>query len=232
MVPPGLNLLFDADDTLWSNAVLFESAFESWLNLVTKQGADREAAATLFTTLEHQGFRRGWYGSRRLAINMKAVARQLLPQAIATSLNQDIDAIVNLVRSPEVLIFDGVQDTLQKLGKRHVLLLVTMGERNEQLEKVKASGLAPHFSAIHVLADKTRDRYDAIIRSPRMERRNSWMIGNSLTKDIQPAKAAGLKTCYIANGLDFDFGLKTNGTKADLAVGSFPALDDYFGEPR
>ncbi len=222
--PQKLNLFFDADDTLWPNAAHFESAIENWLGLMTHNGATPEQALAMFQELEHRGFRRGWYGSRRLEINMKAVARQLLARAKADPLADTIEKIVQSVRDPKVTVFAGVRDTLAELGENHRLFLVTMGEKSEQLAKLETSGLQPFFSAIHVLSDKTRNHYDALLRGHRLERRHTWMIGNSLTKDIRPARAAGLKTCHIANGLDFDFGLAKTDIRADLDIGNFQDL--------
>ena len=226
----GLNLLFDADDTLWSNAVHFERALDNWIDLVCSRGAREEDALNLFRELESRGFRRGWFGSRRLEINMRAAAGRLLDREKALSTHEEIGRIVDAVRGPDVLIFDGVHDTLVRLQDDHNLILVTMGEASEQLDKLEASGLRDHFSAVHVLADKTRHRYEAIVRQHRMERRDSWMIGNSMAKDIKPARAAGLKTCYLANGHDFSFGIQTSGIEADLVISRFPDLERHFAD--
>ncbi|MFT7620211.1 MAG: putative hydrolase of the HAD superfamily [Planctomycetota bacterium] len=223
-----LTLLFDADDTLWLNATLFETALQEWQHLLTESGVENEAAYSLFKELEERGFRRGWYGARRLEINMNAAARMLLPKNVAKTLIAPIANIVDRVRKPEMLLFDGVHETLQYLGTHHQLLLVTMGEKDEQLVKINGSGLGHYFSSIHVLPDKTRQQYAHIIQEHRLNRRDSWMIGNSLSKDIRPARAAGLKTCHIDNGHDFNFGLTVDSIEADIVIDEFHRLGEIF----
>ncbi len=222
------HLFIDADDTLWSNAVLFDNALEDWLNLMETHGAKRNQAHLLFTELESRGFRRGWYGSRRLAINMKAAARRLLGQDMVRGVPPLIDQIVTRVSHPDVLIFDGVHETLETLSEHHTLFLVTMGEKSEQLGKIKGSGLGNHFDAIHVLADKTRSTYTELLRLHKLARRSTWMIGNSLVKDIRPASAAGLRTCHLDHGHDFNFGQSTHGIQPDLVIENFPQLKLHF----
>ncbi len=221
-------LLFDADDTLWSNGPCFDRARAEWLRLMVEQGADESKAQEEFLFLEAQGFRRGLYGSRRLRINMKAAARHALGDRIAAELEKAIDDIVEGVRRPVMHVFDGVAESLEALGQRHTLLLVTMGEKEEQLGKLSASGLGDHFSAVHVFPDKTRRHYETIVRRHRLERRDSWMIGNSMAKDIRPARASGLKTCHIANGHDFSFGVSRKQITPDLIVDSLSALPLHF----
>ena len=225
---PRFNLLFDADDTLWTNASHFEIALENWLDLMLECGADSERALALFREVETRGFRRGWYGSRRLEINMRACARKLLDHKDEEKTTAAIHKIVQRVRGPEVLIFDGVHETLLELREHHEMRLVTMGDKQEQLAKLDASGLGHLFDSIHVLADKTRRHYESLIRGHRLDRRDSWMIGNSMAKDIRPARAAGLRTCYLATGHDFSFGLNTSGIEADLVVPSFAQLRSHF----
>lgn len=227
-MPERLNLLFDADDTLWINASLFESALQEWQHLLGDHGVPVDLSLALFKELESRGFRRGWYGGRRLEINMNAAARRLLPIEVASKLHSEIARIVDHVRCPDVLIFDGVHETLQELGQDHRLFLVTMGRAEEQLIKLNGSGLSHYFSAIHVLSDKTRHQYATIIGKHRIDRRSSWMIGNSLTKDIRPARSAGLRTCYINNGHDFNFNLPSESIEADVVVTEFHQLGELF----
>ena len=224
-----LALLFDADDTLWENAVFFARALESFCAIMSRQGIAEERTRALFAELEARGFRRRWYGSRRLEINLRAAARRLLDGEVEGGLAQELRAIAGSVSGHEIRIFDAVPEVLDALSRRHRLFLVTMGESQEQGGKIERSGLARHFEAIHVLHDKTRAAFEEIIRRHRLARRSTWMIGNSLAKDIRPARAAGLKTVHLANGQDFGFGLPDTGIQADLVVRSFAELARSFG---
>ena len=221
-------LFFDADDTLWENACYFEWALNAWTDLLLREGAAVSAAVEVFEELESRGFRRGWYGSRRLAINMRSATRMILGRPRAAALDQEINSIVDSVRRHDLHFYPGVEETLETLGRRHSLFLVTMGEWEEQSNKIERSGLAKHFDALHVLADKTRQSYDDILTKYRLHPRACWMIGNSMAKDIRPARAAGLKTCYYANGCDFSFGIDVGEIEADLVVSELSDLLRHF----
>ncbi len=229
MATSPLALLFDADDTLWENAVFFEEALHAFCRLMTTSGIDEDRARAVFADLEGRGFRRRWYGGRRLEINLRAAARRLLGPPRALELDGELRRIGRSVAGHEIRVFDAVPEVLDRLARHHRLFLVTMGESREQAGKIERSGLAARFEAIHILHDKTRSAYEEIVRRHRLHRRSTWMIGNSLAKDVKPARAAGLKTVHLANGQDFGFGLPDGDIRADLVVRSFVELARSFG---
>ena len=53
---------------------------------------------------------------------------------------------------------------MQTLGARHDLYLLTKGDREEQQRKIDASGLAPHFRGIDIVAEKRTDTYLELTR--------------------------------------------------------------------
>jgi putative hydrolase of the HAD superfamily len=80
---------------------------------------------------------------------------------------------------------------------RHRLILMTKGNHAEQADKLARSGLAPHFSAVEIVAEKDPGTYREIIARHELAPHTSWMIGNSPKSDINPALDAGLHAVFL-----------------------------------
>jgi putative hydrolase of the HAD superfamily len=74
---------------------------------------------------------------------------------------------------------------------------MTKGDHAEQADKLARSGLAPHFSAVEIVAEKDPATYRAVIARHELAPHTSWMIGNSIKSDINPALAAGLHAVFL-----------------------------------
>ena len=222
------SLLFDADDTLWQNFLFFQKAINDWIQLLAESGIEENQARIYLEEAEHLGFRRSWYGSRRLELNMMKLARELLPAQKLDSAELTIREISAALRNHSIQLFPEVSHCIETLSKDKHLILVTMGQHQEQLRKLNDSGLSPYFDDIYVLPDKNRSAYERIIRDLRLSRRDSWMIGNSLTKDIRPAQAAGLRTCHFQGAQSFDFGRSNHGIEADIIAQSHRDIVRFF----
>ena len=67
----------------------------------------------------------------------------------------------------------------------------------EQADKLARSGLAQHFSAVEIVAEKDPPAYKEVIARHELTPHTSWMIGNSIKSDINPALAAGLHAVFL-----------------------------------
>jgi putative hydrolase of the HAD superfamily len=74
---------------------------------------------------------------------------------------------------------------------------MTKGDRAEQADKVRRSGLAGFFSAVEIVAEKDPPTYRDVIARHELKPQSSWMIGNSPKSDINPALAAGLHAVFL-----------------------------------
>jgi putative hydrolase of the HAD superfamily len=90
-----------------------------------------------------------------------------------------------------------VAETLAELAGRHKLILMTKGDHAEQADKLARSGLAQYFSAVEIVAEKDPATYQAVIAKHELAPHTSWMIGNSIKSDINPALAAGLHAVFL-----------------------------------
>jgi putative hydrolase of the HAD superfamily len=91
---------------------------------------------------------------------------------------------------------------LTELGARHPLALVTNGASCLQREKLAASGLGHHFGAVIVSGEVGRGKPHAAVFALALERlgatsEGAVMVGDSLARDIDGARAAGLRPVWI-----------------------------------
>ncbi len=188
-------VLIDADDTLWENYFYFEKARETFLNFMEKQGFDRNEVnhyLNHFDTkrLEDIGFgSNGFKKAMEFTINhFYRMANKKLSEVEEKLLEKIKDFIYNQPSIP----YSGVKETLEYLKKRYKLILLTKGEEQEQLKKVKRSGLSQYFNATIVLNDKTEKHYRDLTVSLKLNPEKTVMIGNSPKSDINPAVKAGM----------------------------------------
>ena len=101
------------------------------------------------------------------------------------------------IAEQEIELLPGVAETLSELAARHRLILMTKGDRAEQADKLARSGLAQHFTAIEIVSEKDPRTYREVIHRHELTPHSSWMIGNSIKSDINPALDAGLHAVFL-----------------------------------
>ncbi len=197
--PAGQTLLIDADDTLWENNVYFEHAiasFIAWLD--HKHHTPAEVRAHL-NACEHETIRNHGYGLTSFRRSLVACYEQLSEQAATDAHVERIHSFASIVHEHPIELLPGVAETLASLGGRHRLILMTKGDHAEQTGKLERSGLAPHFHAVEIVAEKDPATYKAVTERHKLAPESSWMIGNSPKSDINPALAAGLHAVFLVH---------------------------------
>lgn len=195
-----LNLMFDADDTLWDSNIHFLEAFETFVEAATRlhPGLDRASVKATFAEVETELIETHGYGRGPYTIALKRAAERIAPPQKRELLHSRATEIGErlIARGSELL--PGVDHTLRELSRRrHVLILFTKGHREEQLLKLERSGLAPLFSRVETPREKDVGAYRTVLAEARLEPGRTFMIGNSPRSDINPALRAGLRTVYI-----------------------------------
>ncbi|HTY53844.1 MAG TPA: HAD family hydrolase, partial [Candidatus Binataceae bacterium] len=194
-----LNLIFDADDTLWDSNVHFLEAEQAFIAAIRQAGIAAEAAAIgdLIRQCELEVIRTHGYGRRPYVRALHRALEALVAVEACELMRAEIERIGEHLVGRHCELRPGVESTLQELAERHRLLLFTKGQPSEQLEKLERSGLAPMFSRVEVAAEKDTAAYHRLIESAGLEPARTFMIGNSPRSDINPALRAGLRAVYI-----------------------------------
>ena len=195
--PAGQTLLIDADDTLWENNVYFEraiAAFISYLNHHEYSPADVRQA---LNTVERETILAHGYGLPSFTRSLVTCFERLSPHPLDEERRKRVIGFANSIAEQEIELLPQVEETLRDLTARHKLIMMTKGDHAEQADKVRRSGLAPHFSAIEIVPEKDPATYHAVIARHELGPHTSWMIGNSPKSDINPALAAGLHAVFL-----------------------------------
>jgi putative hydrolase of the HAD superfamily len=196
-LPPGQTLLFDADDTLWENNIYFERAISSFISYLDHRVHTPEEVREHLNRVERATIKAHGYGLKSFRKSLIACFEQLTDKPVTPEKHARIVSFAQSIADQEIELLSGVPTTIADLSERHRCILVTKGDDAEQRDKLDRSGLAPHFAAVEVLAEKTDAAYSALAHQHECDRDRTWMIGNSPKSDINPALAAGLNAVFI-----------------------------------
>lgn len=196
-IAPGQALLIDADDTLWENNVYFERAIAAFISYLNHHEYTHAEIRHALNTIEHETILAHGYGLKSFTRSLITCFESLSPLPVTEEDRQRIVGFAQTIAEHEIELLPAVNETLAELATRHRLILMTKGNHAEQAEKLSRSGLAPHFSAVEIVAEKDPSTYRNVIDRHELGLRTSWMIGNSPRSDINPALAAGLHAVFL-----------------------------------
>ena len=192
-------LIFDADDTLWEFNHLFERVIDDYLEWLAHPTQTTDEIRAMLLDIEAANAAVHGYGTQVFLRSLRDCFLHLNERPATDDEQAAIDALAVPLLEHHVTPLPGVVETLTVLGTRHRLLLLTKGATDEQQRKIDASALARHFEHMHIVAEKDVDTYRDLTRRHDLDPATSWMIGNSPTSDVAPARAAGLRAVYIPN---------------------------------
>lgn len=189
-------ICLDADDTLWHNMRHFVATEEALVSLLAPFAEARVARATL-ETCEARNLRLYGYGAKGFTLSMIETAVELAGDALSKSMIEGILAAGRALLAHPVQLFDGVEETLERLSDIAPLVLVTKGDLLHQESKLAASGLGDLFSGIEIVSDKKVDTFRSLFSRHAIEPQQAVMAGDSMRSDILPALEAGAWAAFI-----------------------------------
>ena len=195
--PSGQTLLIDADDTLWENNVYFERAIAAFISYLNHHEYSPAEVRQALNAQERETILARGYGLTSFTQSLLATYERLSPGPVSGDDIERVRSFAQTIADQEMELLPGVAETLSELATRHRLILMTKGDQAEQADKLVRSGLAPHFSAVEIVAEKDPATYRAVIHRHELSPHTSWMIGNSIKSDINPALAAGLHAVFL-----------------------------------
>ncbi len=201
---PGENgaqtLLIDADDTLWENNIYFERAIANFISFLNHREYSPEMVRLVLNDVERESIVTHGYGLHSFAHSLVETFEKLSVDPVTPELHERIRSFAHQIADHPIEILPGVPETLQYLGERHHLIMMTKGNPAEQSGKVERSGLKEYFSAVEIVAEKDASTYRLAVAKYVLRTDNTWMVGNSPKSDINPALAAGLHAVFVPHG--------------------------------
>jgi 2-haloalkanoic acid dehalogenase type II len=222
---------FDADETLWAFEIAMRHALAQTIELLRATHPD---VAERWSVDELVALRDRIADEQGRAVTIAEVRRLSFVEALRTHDIDDPDLVASLTeryfhhRHGDVQLFDDVLPMIAALRPDLRLGLVTNGNTDPEL-----SGLPGHFAFVlqadavgvakpdphmfHLTIDTAGCAPDAIVH-----------VGDSLTNDVEPAAAAGLRTVWInRNGRP----LPRDATRPDATITSLLELPALLSGP-
>jgi putative hydrolase of the HAD superfamily len=193
------HLIFDADDTLWENNVLFERTIDDFIEWMAHPTLDPVAVREILLDIERANAEAHGYGSKVFLRSLHDCFEHLAERPVDGATAADIVALAHRLEHHQVELIPDVAATLDELAIRQDVLLLTKGDPAEQQRKIDASGLAHHFRRAVVVAEKEPSVYAELAAAEGLDPGRSWMIGNSIKSDVNPALAVGMGAVFIPN---------------------------------
>ena len=185
-------IAFDADDTLWDCQPWFDTVERQFCDMLAPYGSQEYIAEELFKT-EMANMDELGYGSKAFTLSLVETAIRVSRAAISAETIMSIQRLGrSLLRIPAKPLL-GVEPTLAQLRAegRYQLGLFTKGDTQEQLGKLRRSGLAPYFHRSEIVADKRIAAYRELCEKMNVKPHEMLMVGNSFKSDIEPMLQLG-----------------------------------------
>lgn len=195
------HLLIDADDTLWENNIYFEQAIHGFIEFLDHSSLTPAEVRAVIDEFE----RILGYGSANFTNSLVETYRRLAEKDYREEDFWRVRQFGEQIRSHPLQFLEGVEETLDYLSARHGLILLTKGDRDEQLLKVERSGVERFFREVVIVHEKDVATYRQILSQLQLDPKETWMIGNSPRSDINPALAAGLNAIFIPHPYTWHF---------------------------
>ena len=193
----GQTLLIDADDTLWENNIYFEQAIAAYISYLDHLPHTPEQVRQALNQAERETILSQGYGLTSFTQSLITCFERLTAAPVLEHHDAQIRSFARSIAEHEIELLAGVAELLPELASRHRLILMTKGSEAEQADKLARSGLAAHFSAVEIVAEKNPATYAEVVARHRCVPQSTWMIGNSPKSDINPALAAGIHAVFI-----------------------------------
>ena len=143
------------------------------------------------------------YGIKGFVLSMIETSIQLTKGEISgNEIEQIMDFGREMLTAP-IQLLEHVEDTLQQLQNKYILLLITKGDLIDQETKIARSGLSDYFNSIEIISEKNVPAYQKILDKHQIQPERFLMVGNSIRSDILPILEMGGTAVYIPYEIDW-----------------------------
>jgi putative hydrolase of the HAD superfamily len=194
-------LVVDLDDTLLDTSHVYWLSRSKFVEALVARGVENSRAIDLFEHQDAQNMLKMGFDPSRYAKSMRDVYEQLVSageiadeQAFARDLALYGDIV--LQQLPELI--EGAKELLAWARDKFKLVLLTRGHDPLQRRKIANSGLGSFFIDVRVVATKGASEFEDVLRAHGTDAANTWVIGDSIRSDINPALQIGANAILFA----------------------------------
>lgn len=202
-------ILIDFDDTLVETTVYFNQAKSRFATLMAGMGFPAEKALSTLNEYDIKNVQQsGGFFKECFPLALGETYEyycQVYGRNYCSKTRKEIEDLGWWVYQQQVRPIQGAEDVLAQLAVRYPLFLATKGEPAVQSLRVEQSGLSHWFDKVYVLTEKNIAAYKTIAIEQKINPPLSWVVGNSMKSDINPALRAGFNCIYIHHPHTWDF---------------------------
>jgi putative hydrolase of the HAD superfamily len=193
-------VVFDGDDTLWETEPLYDDARTKAASVAAKFGLNPAEFEAIQRAVDIDQARRMGLSSKRFPSSsvkaLQEVARRAGIALPTSAFAEVYSASVTVFETP-ASIYPHAREVLAQLQPQYHLALLTKGDEEIQIRRVRDSGLSEFFEVVEVVGDKSADTFVGLLKELGCAAGESWSVGNSFRSDIAPALDAGLRAIWI-----------------------------------
>jgi putative hydrolase of the HAD superfamily len=203
-------IIFDLDDTLIHTSYFYGLAVQEYSEVIERQDLDPEAAIRTLWEIDNAKISKIGFAATRFPSSMQeAYDDRCEAEGVRPSVRtrNELGNIGRKAVHHPVVFIDGALETLATLKSQFQYVLATRGDAIIQQQKIDSSDLKEFFPQenIHILHNKGPDEYQRILDFHNLVREHTWIVGDSIRSEINPALQLRLRCVHIPyqNLLDF-----------------------------
>jgi len=227
------NILFDMDDTLIHCNVYFDLVLDQFTDLLLTWFASHSISAQAIKDKQYQidtvGVAYVGFTAEHFPESLVETYRHFSLMTGRKTDEAEMELLLKLGQSVyerEVEPYPDMAETLQTLrDEGHILYLYTGGVETFQKRKVEMVKLGEFFDErIFIRQHKNADALRLILEEHQFDRENTWMVGNSMRTDINPALENGIKAVYVPAIQEWDYNMVELASEPTVSFFTVPAL--------
>lgn len=189
-------IVFDADDTLWSNEPLFRAAERNCFELLSQYGSREWLNDELYKT-EMSNMAELGYGAKAFIISMIETAVRVSGGTVSADTILQIEQAGRAIMRNPAEPLPGVTEALTQIKKldRYGMAVLTKGELLDQNNKMDRSGLRHFFEFVDVVNEKTAEVYSELCARMGIAPEEMLMVG----KFVQVGYRSGVEDRRLRN---------------------------------
>ena len=222
-------IIFDLDDTLIKTSKLYNQAREEFSLLMENFGFKKEEALVKLDEIDIKNIHQHGFAKERYPYSL-GKTYEYFSQKNGKEINPELKKKIEEIgwqvfrKIPELV--DGVYQVLDSLSQKYFLILATLGDPQVQDKKMQLADLKKYFSAVYILRYKNVEEYQNILTEHKLDKKDTWIVGNSVRSDLNPGLKLGIN-CILIPCISWKFEEEEPLSKNYLQLGSLEDILNY-----
>jgi putative hydrolase of the HAD superfamily len=191
-------VIFDADNTLWETESLYDDARRTLTSTLASRGINEALAGEVQQAIDEELYQSYGYSARRFPESFDRTLIHFFPHS-SDEERANIRSIAERVFVRPAIAHHALEGIISRLSAHYRLGILTAGEDWVQQGRLAQFAHRHHFQALEIVPHKDVAAFENFVRLHNVDRKTSWVVGDSLRSDIIPAHDAGLNAILVTS---------------------------------